>query len=108
MATEQAHFVRVGLGVQVAEHDNRIILTGASRESLDESSYLVTARCRVPRRRRELGGGQWNSTARGVDSAEQRRPARVGGTTRWEAEFRRFADGPTRQDRVGDVGSAPR
>ena len=108
VAAEQAHFVRVRLGVQVAEHNNRIILTGASRQSLDQGAYLIAASCRVPRRRRELGSGQWNSTARGLDAAEQRRPARIAGTTRWEAEFRNFADWPTRQDRVGDIGSAPR
>jgi hypothetical protein len=108
VATEQAHFVRVRLGVQVAEHYNWMILTCASRQSLDEGSYLVTPRCGVPRRRRELGGGQWNSTARGVDAAEQRRSARIAGTTRWKADVRNFADWPTRQNRVGDVGSAAR
>lgn len=41
MAAEQAHFVRVRLGVQVAEHNNRIILTGASRQSLDQGAYLI-------------------------------------------------------------------
>jgi hypothetical protein len=108
VATEQAHFVRVRLGVQVTEHNNRMILTGVSRQRLDEGPYLVTARCRVPRRRRELGGRQRHSTARRVHAAEQRGPARIAGTTRWEAEFRQFADRPTRQDRVGDVGSTPR
>ena len=41
MAAEQAHFVRVRLGVQVAEHNSRINPHGASHQSLDQGAYLI-------------------------------------------------------------------